>query len=369
MANNSSIEWTDCTWNPLAGCKEISPGCRNCYAATMAHRLGAMAQADLAAGRDPGKKRHYIGTTEKRGGKVVWNGKVNLIHEALSEPLKWRKPRKVFVNSMSDLFHEDVPFDFVDQVFTIMLANAVLRGSTHAFQLLTKRPKRMHEYLSLRSPMEHLKCWSKLADGWIILDEADEYFSEMMSRTTAHNWNSNGHAPTGEKWAPWSHLNGLWPLPNAWLGTSCEDQKRAEDRVPWLEKCPAVVRFLSCEPLLGSIKFDHIGNSIFNREKAIRDAMNGPAVMNRDQADSIIAHPQIHWVIAGCESGHGRRRTEQAWIESLADQCRNAGVAFFNKQMEVNGKVSTVISEFPEHLRVREFPVGNLALNQQQLPL
>lgn len=203
MANNSNIEWTDSTWNPLAGCTWASPGCDRCYAAVMAHRLDAMAQADVEAGRNPGRKAKYMGVTHKRNdGRVMFNGKINLDEAALNEPFTWKKPRLVFVNSMSDLFHKDVPFEFVAKVFSVMM-----NAKQHTFQVLTKRPDRMAAF-----------------------------FDWYLNETLAPHWAS------------------FYPLPNVWLGTSVEDQDAADKRIPELLKVPARVRFLSCEPLLGPVQ-------------------------------------------------------------------------------------------------------------------
>lgn len=194
MANNTEISWADSTWNPLAGCTWVSSGCDHCYAAVMARRLEFMAQADIEAGRDPGRKRKYIGITNKNSaGRIMFNGKVNLDPAALNEPFTWKKPRRVFVNSMSDLFHKDVPFEFVAEAFNVMR-----RASEHTFQVLTKRPERMAQF-----------------------------FAE---------WIQPGYV-----------------YPNVWLGTSVENQEQADKRIPHLLKVPAKVRFLSCEPLLGAI--------------------------------------------------------------------------------------------------------------------
>jgi protein gp37 len=186
MSTNSAIQWTEQTWNPLAGCSEVSPGCRNCYAAKMAKRLEAMGQ------------EKYAGTTKTlNNGKIVWTGKIAFDEQALSIPLKRKKPTVYFVNSMSDLFHEDVPETFIRAVFISMA-----RARQHTFQVLTKRGDRMLEIVS---------SWKR--DGLTLRE---------------------GYGAV---------------LPNVWLGVSVEDRRRA-NRIDVLRKVPAAVRFLSCEPLL-----------------------------------------------------------------------------------------------------------------------
>lgn len=137
MAQTSTIEWTEATWNPVVGCRKVSSGCANCYAERMAKRLAAMAEADVASGRNPGKKAAYLHVINRRG---RWNGDVYLDYASVGAPLSWTAPRVIFVNSMSDLFHDDVPEDFVHSVFDVMN-----RCAQHTFQLLTKRPERAAE--------------------------------------------------------------------------------------------------------------------------------------------------------------------------------------------------------------------------------
>lgn len=134
MAQASTIEWTDATWNPVVGCRKVSEGCRHCYAERMAKRLGAMAEADARRGQDAGKKAAYLTVINGRG---HWNGSVFLDEASVSAPLSWKQPRSIFVNSMSDLFHEEVPKSFIDRVFEVMNA-----CPQHTFQVLTKRPER-----------------------------------------------------------------------------------------------------------------------------------------------------------------------------------------------------------------------------------
>ncbi len=187
MAANSSIEWTERTWNPVLGCSIISPGCHNCYAMTMARRLKAMALSDIASGRNPGRKRHYI---EVIGTDGRWNGKLVLVPEALPDPLDWKAPQMIFVNSMSDLFHESLPVDDIRKVCEVMAT-----ANHHTYQVLTKRADRLLELLS--GPLR------KYAE-----------------------------------------------LPNVWWGTSVENRRHGLPRIDYLRQAPAAVRFLSVEPLL-----------------------------------------------------------------------------------------------------------------------
>ena len=183
--NKTKIQWTDAVWNPVVGCSKLSPGCANCYAEVMANRLAA----------NPATSKRYAGTVRK--GR--WTGQVNTVEDVLDEPRHWTKPRMVFVNSMSDLFHESVPLGFILIVYDIMLGCL-----QHTFQILTKRPKRA---------LEFYRYWEGLP----------------------------------------IHAHGLYPPKNIWLGVSVENQKTADERIPILLQIDAAVRFLSCEPLLGPI--------------------------------------------------------------------------------------------------------------------
>jgi protein gp37 len=228
MSLNSAIEWTDATWNPTTGCRKVSPGCDNCYAATLAKRLKAM-----------GNRRYQIDGPDGQGFGL------SLHWDKLVEPLSWGRPRRVFVNSMSDLFHPGVPRDFLDRAFETMAG-----CPHHEFQILTKRPTRM---------------------------------AREMTRLVAR-------------------LGG--PLSNVWLGTSIENQEWAGKRIPHLLTTPAVVRFLSCEPLIDRVTLE----------------------------PWLDARPGLHWVIVGGESGPGHRAIDIAWVRQLRDECLDAGVPFFFKQ-------------------------------------
>src|SRR5580698_105990 len=221
--SESSIEWTDATWNPVAGCTVLTAGCTNCYAMRMAARLEAMGTPK------------YRGLTRKSGQRYVWTGKVSLDEAALAAPLGWRKPRLIFVNSMSDLFQDAVPTEFIRRVWATMEATP-----NHTYQILTKRPERM----------------------------------AVLS-------------------------NELLLLPNVWLGTSVENADVLE-RLDHLRATRAAVRFVSFEPLIGSVAGADLTG--------------------------------IHWAIVGGESGPRARPISTDWIDEIYEQCEDAGTAFFFKQ-------------------------------------
>jgi protein gp37 len=268
MSADSKIEWTDATWNVVIGCDKVSPGCDHCYAIRTAHRMQANPNEKIAAA--------YAGT-EHEG---EWTGKVNLIEDRLELPLTWTKPKKIFVNAQSDLFHADVPDDFIAKVWAVMAITP-----RHTYQILTKRPARMRSLLS-SAEFESL-VWqhvNRLLDGeWLHL------------------------RPPHPLAAP------SWPLPNVWLGVSVEDQKGADLRVRVLLGVPAAVRFLSCEPLLGPVDLHQAIQPNF--------AVSGWKDLTL-----------LHWVIAGGESGPGARPMHPDWARSLRDQCTAADVAFHFKQ-------------------------------------
>jgi protein gp37 len=261
MGSESTIEWTEATWNPTLGCTPVSPGCDLCYAGVMSHRLALMGRSE------------YVELTVKRnapgraGGSVraTFTGVVRCLPERLSLPTKWKKPKMIFVNSMSDLFHKEVPIEFIQSVFDVMVS-----CPQHTFQLLTKRPERAAE-------LAHCLPWPS----------------------------------------------------NVWLGTSAENQATLDERVPSLIRCPATVRFLSCEPLLGPIDLSQY-------------------------------LPDLHWVIFGAESGHGARNCPTEWVRSGVLACQSANVATFVKQLSsgVRGRVSKNPEEWAEDLRVRQFPTA-----------
>jgi len=295
---DSRIEWTDATWNPVTGCTRASEGCDNCYAVVMTKRLEAMGQ------------EKYAGLVNL--GKNHFNGVVRTHEDALLLPLTWKKPRQIFVNSMSDLFHKDVPFEFIDKVFAVMAL-----CPQHVFQVLTKRPDRMAEYLNDRlqpGAGETVGADRRSfisAECYRILEEGGECDPDKDA-----NWTEAGsHRRMG--WA--------WPLPNVWIGSSVEDQVAADERIPHLLKCPAAVRFLSCEPLLGPVdlaltRSDRVAH-------VLKSSSSFPGFASTGKKESL-----IHWVICGGESGHKARPMHPDWARSLRDQCQAARVPFFFKQ-------------------------------------
>jgi protein gp37 len=286
VGDHSGIQWTDATWNPTAGCTRVSAGCDHCYA----FQLHDQRHAAYLAGRFPDAPAQYHRPFSE----------VQLIPERLSLPLRWMKPRRIFVDSMSDLFHPGVPDSFIDSVFAVM-ANA----PQHTFQVLTKRPQRMHRYFSFPDTrsLEIEAAWVELKTG--------------LPR------NSVGNIQPPDL-----------PLPNVWLGTSVENQEAAY-RIDWLVKTAAAVRFLSCEPLLGPLDIEPwlmmVGPSTagpwhdkFGNYRG-GDGIGGQMITGRPTND-------IHWVIVGGESGPDFRAVDPRWIEDLRDQCVEAQVPFFFKQ-------------------------------------
>jgi protein gp37 len=277
MANKTSIEWTDYNWNFLRGCSRVSEGCRNCYAEGVAARFS-------------GEGMPYEGLAKFVDHKPRWTGEISFHEDILIEPLTWRRPRKVFVNSMSDLFHEKVTDEMLHKAFAVMALTP-----QHTYQILTKRPERMRKYF-FRDNEETIRRW--------------------------HNAYPKGGL-----------VETLWtlPLPNVWLGVSVEDQKTADERIPLLLNTPASVRWISAEPLLGPIKF----KTAKGWDKSYDDEfwMAEKASVIDDFAYWAIHDNGLNWVVVGGESGSGARPCDVQWIREIVDQCKAAGVPVFVKQL------------------------------------
>lgn len=261
MSDKTGISWTDATWNPLVGCTRVSEGCRNCYA----ERVAATRMKGVPA---------YDGIARVNAdGEPRWTGFVKLLEDRLDQPLRWKRPRMVFVNSMSDLFHESVSFAMIDRIFAVMAL-----APHHIFQVLTKRPERMEEYMRDRS--------------WDI--------PTLAARELY------GHPRHG------LHLLEAPepPLSNVWLGVSVEDHQTTQERIPPLLQTPAAVRWISAEPLLGHVDLTDI---------LLLD-------------DMAMAVSELDWIVVGGESGPHARPMSPYWARVLRDQACESGVPFHFKQ-------------------------------------
>ena len=273
MSSNSKIAWTDATWNPVVGCSKVSPGCKHCYAINHVHRMAGNPNPKIAAANE--------GLTVIEGGYPNWTGKVRLIPERLSIPMKRRKPTRYFVNSLSDLFHKELPDEDIDKVVSVMAL-----CPRHTFQILTKRSERMINYWCAAECTLRNAEVSAAAKTLSTSIRPFALPSERIFETR--------RIALGEAWKIYA-----WPLPNVWLGVSVESRKYLS-RIDHLRQTPAAVRFLSLEPLLEDLgQLDLTG---------------------------------IDWVIVGGESGPGARPMHPDWVRSIRDQSVAAGVPFFFKQ-------------------------------------
>lgn len=318
MSGNSKIQWTEKTWNPIAAfltrditvkigprdrvipkgtrgwfCIKCSPGCANCYAEGINFRLG--------------NGLEYLH-------RNLADIEFRLVN--LEDPLKWRKPCVVFVNSMTDLFLEHIPVDLIAPVFAVM----ALAGH-HTFQILTKRAERMRKVVPMLSPDICMDFLSRVTPG-VRLPPPDQ------QRAIAVAMREQGRDPDSES----------WPLQNVWLGVSTEDQQRADERIPFLLETPAAVRFLSCEPLLGPIEL--------SKSSYFRDANTEPS---GGWFGSKLS--SLDWVIVGGESGRKARPCHIEWIDSIRRDCARAGVACFVKQLgTVPVTANANVFEWPDHV-------------------
>ncbi len=306
MGDKTGISWCDATWNPVRGCSRVSEGCRNCYAERVAARFS-----------DEGQPYHGLADRSRKGSK--WTGVVRLIPEHLADPLRWKKPRRIFVNSMSDLFHESLTNEQIAAVFGVMAV-----APQHTFQVLTKRARRMREWFEwiARQAEDDGGAWTTCLRETISWLPDDRISSQLVEDGIARD----GAVPDREP----------WPLPNVWIGVSVENQDAADERIPELLRTPAAVRFLSCEPLLGEVRLQGDDPPPAMRARMyLGPHCAGKSTHNHSpRSCSNEAHyrPGIDWVIAGCESGPGARPCSVEWLRSLRDQCAAAGVPYFLKQ-------------------------------------
>lgn len=267
----------------IRGCSLVSAGCSNCYAMHFAHRFS-----------QPGGP--FEGLTKMTNSGVKWTGKIKLMHEMLTIPLKWRTPRTCFVNSMTDLFHKDVPFEFIDKVFAIMVL-----CHRHTFQILTKRADRMDEYFGVGKKVL-IQRWEDATYEIGLSDKNDDTDAPACS--------------------VFNLCENKWPRPNIWLGVSVEDQETLNDRAI-IQAVPAHVRFISYEPAIGPIKLNF----------------------------------HIDWLIAGGESGNNARPFHPQWFRDIRDDCKKWGVPFFLKQFGKWGTrySSLVDNDIPKFRMYRDY--------------
>lgn len=290
----SAIQWTDETWNWLVDCSRVSPGCAHCYAADAAKSARLQQFPQYQTVKD-------------------WDGTVEFVESQLDKPLKRRKPTRYFTCSMSDVFHESVPFEWIDRAFAVMALTP-----QHTYQVLTKRPERMLRYLTSEGRAQNIA----VAVTWLTVSPSQIY----------------------------KGYQSAFPLPNVWLGVTVENQKAADERIPLLLQTPAAVRFLSCEPLLEEI-------DIASYLKA-----------HEWNDDFSATHSVIDWAIIGGESGSKARPFHLSWARSLIQQCKDAGVAVFVKQLGSHYVTASGVhwqcgsrkngdpEGWEEDLRVRQFP-------------
>lgn len=280
---NTKIPWAEKVWNPITGCTKISPGCQNCYAERMANRLRG-----------------------RCGYPADEPFRVTLHPDRLEEPLRWRKPSMVFVCSMGDLFHEDIPESFISAVFYVMQV-----ANQHSFLILTKRPARMAEFL----------------DRWVHCDHAyPDYAWHIGAGSNSGRPYGYGHYRAEGKRRP--------PLPNVWLGVTVENQEMADLRIPILLQIPAVVRFVSVEPMLGPVDLTAVRLPDHLQPDWAYGMPYGITFDALQPNESHIYDSENHldWVICGGETGPHARPVHPDWVRNLRDQCQAAGVPFFFKQ-------------------------------------
>lgn len=292
VGDGTSIAWTNSTWNPVRGCSRVSAGCENCYAEAVARRFSG-----------PGQPYEGLVRIDKDGrSKAQWNGKVRFVDAHLFDPLRWKRPRRIFVNSMSDLFHEALSEAQVAQIFGVMGL-----AERHAFQVLTKRANRMQVMLSKPS------FWTRVG-GFC------EAYAEQVERQ------SQGAMMGFDAW--WNGVEKTKAFPNVWLGVSVENQETAVERIPLLLDTPADLRWVSYEPALGPVDFTPW---LPPRGFPVGGPFGPEAVrLHSRRADD---PPRLDWIVVGGESGPGARPFDLAWARATIAQCREADVPVFVKQV------------------------------------
>jgi protein gp37 len=370
----------------VRGCSRVSEGCRNCYAERQAARFAqpGSSYAEVMERSEANPEGPFHAFVRIFHGHPQWTGRIELVEKHLEDPLHWKQPRRIFVNSMSDLFHEALPDEAIDRVFAVMAL-----CPQHTFQVLTKRPKRMLEWFERGGPrksdipqFDFAGCAVNTFARRLLIDRKELPEDEFTEENN----------PWIER-LPWLHASGpmlMWPLSNVWLGVSVEDQKTADERIPLLLQTPAAVRFVSYEPALGPVDFSRfIFPRCMNCDALLQPARGGREIGidaslpcgckycwhcadNRgrhEDHDSLPPHgsPIVDWIIVGGESGPGARPFDIAWARKTIAQCKATGTACFVKQLGAHvvqdgerrkkaDKKGGDMHEWPHDVRVRQFP-------------
>lgn len=350
----SKIEWTEETLNCVIGCSPAKGsergGCAACYAMGQVHRFGERyrnANGLIRLGRSKRDALTFLptdgdGKTLGKGAK--WTGEVWLLPEVLEQPLRRRKPTTYFVNSLADLFHESIVDSEEGRLFVAALFGVMAACPQHRFQILTKRPHKAREWFAW--VIEAAWAWERAQllsarEGGPDAPVLWRFLFQMASQTIGHDRFADLVNRT--KRGDWMDRDWAWPLPNAWIGASVENQATADVRVPELLKIPAAVRFLSCEPLLGELDLSRWLMRGMPVTDDLLDAPDGEFVDGLQRVgDQWHRIDEIHWIIAGGESGPKARPMHPDWARSLRDQCVAAGVPYFFKQF---GEYSPFLNE------------------------
>ncbi len=322
---STGIEWTDETWNTIVGCSRISEGCKNCYAATAANSARLQQFWQYQEVKD-------------------WNGQVVFVENQLMKPFEWKKPKRIFVCSMSDLFHENIPDEWRDGVAAALrhrIFSVIALNPRHTFQILTKRPNQMRDYLQ---------------------------GAKQRIRRASVDMGRKFNLPY-ELWESYETCQFDWPLKNVWVGVTAENQKAASERIPVLLRTPAALRFISFEPLLEPISLQLVPMASTTLPQRWEDAQQEVVKV----IEEVEALPFLDWAIIGGESGKNARACHIEWIRHLVKQCQVLEIPVFVKQLGTNvidgtqglagshripfrNRKAADISEWSEDLVIQEFP-------------
>lgn len=348
MGDKSAIQWTEATWNPIRGCRRKNKDCINCYAEAMAARFSGQGQP-------------YDGLAVMTANGPRWTGEIRVIDEHMYDPLRWQRPRLIFVNSMSDMFYEDLTFTEITRIVAVMTL-----ARRHTFQVLTKRPERMAEYLTAPGRAAEIAAVASAMafNLWPLKGRKIPMHVPAALKADRHpdaEQVFDRGISSENQWTP--EIDMRWPLPNVWWGASMGHQAAVDEFGPYLIQARpnAQVLWASVEPQLELITLakwlPHTRETSQTREEF---------------------YPGLDWVVVGGESGPGARPFDLAWARSIVQQCQAASVPVFLKQLGANPFDSTAthlppaelifmrdkkggdIAEFPEALQIREWPAAGV---------